>query len=244
VKLSIPAPHDVRVAGVGIWVAGVDRGGRSRSTLRARTPALSRVAYLLNGDFSTWPRTWVQQALLRGEPGRCEIGCTALGDPDPFVRRCLHTPSTSSGVAPGEAASWTCGPEVPEQGRADGSAAVELSHTVRRALRRPHAPPARRLLVLRYFEGPDLENRTQEAGDWPRVPGCASRHTSRSRTRHATHPRLRQLRRAELAELARNRPYGPAPVRIHGAGTVHRAGTVPSSRNRSGGDAMIPTTRC
>jgi len=83
----------------------------------------------------------------------------------------------------------------------DGSAAVELSHTVRRALRRL-TPRQRAVLVLRYFE--DLTEAETAA-----ILGCAV-GTVKSQTRHAL-TRLRQLA-PELAELR---------------GTVHRAGTAP-----------------
>jgi len=117
-----------------------------REYVRARTPALSRVAYLLTGDFHL-AEDLVQQALLR-VAGRWER-LTALGDPDPYVRRVLYT----------QHVSWwrrarlrlDLRAEVPEQAVPDGSAAVELSHTVRRALRRL-TPRQRAVLVLRYFE--------------------------------------------------------------------------------------------
>jgi RNA polymerase sigma-70 factor (sigma-E family) len=156
-----------------------------REYVRARTPALSRAAYLLTGDFHL-AEDLVQQALLR-VAGRWER-LTALGDPDPYVRRVLYTQHVSRWRRARLRLDLRA--EVPEQAVPDGSAAVELSHTVRRALRLL-TPRQRAVLVLRYFE--DLSEAETAA-----ILGCAV-GTVKSQTRHAL-TRLRQLA-PDLAEL-------------------------------------------
>jgi RNA polymerase sigma-70 factor (sigma-E family) len=110
--------------------------------VRARTGALSRVAYLLTGDHHL-AEDLVQQALLKAA-GRWERICAA-GDPDPYVRRILYH----------EHVSWwrrsrrsdpPAAAEVP-----DHSDGVVTQLALREALGRL-GPRQRAVLVLRYFE--------------------------------------------------------------------------------------------
>jgi RNA polymerase sigma-70 factor (sigma-E family) len=123
--------------------------------VRARTVALSRVAYLLTGDHHL-AEDLVQQALLR-VAGRWPA-LVARGDPDAYVRRVMYN----------QHVSWwrrreppTARYDVPREGAApDHGDSVAAAVAVRRALARL-APRQRAVLILRYFE--DLsEARTAE----------------------------------------------------------------------------------
>lgn len=122
--------------------------------VRARTAALSRVAYLLTGDHHL-AEDLVQQALLQ-VAGRWPA-LVARGDPDAYVRRVMYhqhiswwrrrEPPTARRAAPPEAAP-------------DPGDSVVAAVAVRRALARL-GPRQRAVLILRYFE--DLsETRTAE----------------------------------------------------------------------------------
>lgn len=123
--------------------------------VRARTAALSRVAYLLTGDHHL-AEDLVQQALLR-VAGRWPA-LAARGDPDAYVRRVMYH----------QHISWWRRREPPtarheatrEQATPDPGDAVVAAVAVRHALARL-APRQRAVLILRYFE--DLtETRTAE----------------------------------------------------------------------------------
>ncbi|WP_203918851.1 SigE family RNA polymerase sigma factor [Rugosimonospora africana] len=122
--------------------------------VRARTAALSRVAYLLTGDHHL-AEDLVQQALLR-VAGRWPT-LVARGDPDAYVRRVMYN----------QRISWwrrreppTVRHEVPQEAAPDPGDAVVAAVAVRQALARL-GPRQRAVLILRYFE--DLtEARTAE----------------------------------------------------------------------------------
>jgi RNA polymerase sigma-70 factor (sigma-E family) len=122
--------------------------------VRARTAALSRVAYLLTGDHHL-AEDLVQQALLR-VAGRWPA-LVARGDPDAYVRRVMYNQHISwwrRREAP------TARQEVPKGSTPDPGDAVVAAVAVRQALARL-GPRQRAVLVLRYFE--DLtEARTAE----------------------------------------------------------------------------------
>lgn len=122
--------------------------------VRARTAALSRVAYLLTGDHHL-AEDLVQQALLRVASRWPAI--VARGDPDAYVRRVLYH----------QHISWwrrreprAVRDELPHAVVADPGDAVAVGVAVRRALARL-GRRQRAVLILRYFE--DLsEARTAE----------------------------------------------------------------------------------
>jgi RNA polymerase sigma-70 factor (sigma-E family) len=122
--------------------------------VRARTAALSRVAYLLTGDHHL-AEDLVQQALLRVASRWPAI--VARGDPDAYVRRVLYH----------QHISWwrrreprTVHHELPHAAVADPGDAVAVAVAVQRALARL-GRRQRAVLILRYFE--DLsEARTAE----------------------------------------------------------------------------------
>jgi RNA polymerase sigma-70 factor (sigma-E family) len=114
--------------------------------VRARTAALSRIAFLLTGDHHL-AEDLVQQTLLRvaGQWGRV----VAAGDPDAYVRRALYHQHISwwrrhrrTVEAPGPA------PDAPAP---DPSDAVVTAVALQRALAQL-APRQRAVIVLRYFE--------------------------------------------------------------------------------------------
>ena len=141
--------------------------------VRARTPALSRVAYLLTGDHHL-AEDLVQQALLR-VAGRWPALVTR-GDPDDYVRRVMYN----------QHVSWwrrrespvVRGGEQPAAGTVpDPGDAVVAALAVRQALARLGSRQ-RAVLVLRYFE--DLsESRTAE------ITGDLGRHREESGPRRA-----------------------------------------------------------
>ncbi len=122
--------------------------------VRARTAALSRVAYLLTGDHHL-AEDLVQQALLR-VAGRWPA-LVARGDPDAYVRRVMYNQRISwwrRGEPP------TTRHEVPQEVTPDPGDGIVAAVAVRQALARL-GPRQRAVLILRYFE--DLtEARTAE----------------------------------------------------------------------------------
>ena len=155
-----------------------------RAYVRARTPALSRVAFLLTGDRHL-AEDLVQETLLRvaGRWRRIVAG----GDPDAYVRRTLYHQHVSvwrrSRRRPVPIA------EPPEGHLPDPSAAIASRLSVHAALARL-APRQRAVVVLRYFE--DLSE-----GQTAEILGCGV-GTVKSQTRDA----LARLRRVapELAD--------------------------------------------
>ncbi len=127
--------------------------------VRARTAALSRVAYLLTGDHHL-AEDLVQQTLLR-VVGRWARICAA-GDPDPYVRRALYHEHISTwrrsstwgrSSTSGRSSTWSRRrPPAPTvEVAADHSDDVVANLALRRALAQL-GPRQRAVLVLRYFE--------------------------------------------------------------------------------------------
>lgn len=151
-----------------------------REFVHARTPALSRTAYLLTGD-AHLAEDLVQTALFKAAKAWHRID----GDPEPYVRRILYTQNVS----------WWRSRKLKEQalGSYDVLTAApdsDLRLTLEQALARL-TQKQRTVLVLRYFE--DLTE-VQTAA----VLGIGS-GTVKSMTRQAL-GRLRVLA-PELAEL-------------------------------------------
>jgi RNA polymerase sigma-70 factor (sigma-E family) len=151
----------------------------------ARTPALSRTAYLLTGD-AHLAEDLVQTALFKAARGWHRI----QGDPEPYVRRILYTQNISW---------WRSRRHIREQtlGAYDVPAAA-ADHDLRMTLERALAlltTRQRTVLVLRFFE--DLTE-VQAAA----MLGIGS-GTVKSITRQAL-GRLRTLS-PELAELLGDR---------------------------------------
>jgi RNA polymerase sigma-70 factor (sigma-E family) len=117
--------------------------------VRARTPALSRVAFLLTGDHHL-AEDLVQQTLLRVADRWPKLA--VRGDPDAYVRRVLYHQHISwwrrrrAAPARGEDAAARDDRAAPDPGDA-----VVVGIAVRRALAQL-APGQRAVLVLRYFE--------------------------------------------------------------------------------------------
>jgi RNA polymerase sigma-70 factor (sigma-E family) len=111
--------------------------------VRARTAALSRIAFLLTGDHHL-AEDLVQQTLLRvvGQWGRI----VAAGDPDPYVRRALYHQHVSWWRRRRHAVD-----PPPLTPAPDPSEAVVTAVALQRALAQL-APRQRAVLVLRYFE--------------------------------------------------------------------------------------------
>jgi RNA polymerase sigma-70 factor (sigma-E family) len=114
---------------------------RFRDFVHARTPALSRTAYLLTGD-AHLAEDLVQTALFKAAKAWHRIE----GDPEPYVRRILYTQNVS----------WWRSRRIAETslGSYDAPSAVEdsdLRLTLEEALARLTARQ-RTVLVLRYFE--------------------------------------------------------------------------------------------
>jgi RNA polymerase sigma-70 factor (sigma-E family) len=154
-----------------------------------RLPQWSRVAYLLTGD---WHLAEDLVQLTFERVARHWERVIAAGDPDPYVRRIMHTQHVSLWRRRWRRVElWSRPPEVEAP---DLSAATERAVLVGQALRRL-APRQRAVLVLRFFE--DLtEMETARALD-------CSVSTVKSQTRDALE-RLRVLA-PELAELARRK---------------------------------------
>ncbi|MBS43670.1 MAG: SigE family RNA polymerase sigma factor [Nocardioides sp.] len=118
--------------------------------VRARTPALSRTAYLLTGD-AHLAEDLVQTALFKAARAWHRID----GDPEPYVRRTMYHQNVSW---------WRRRRHVTEHGlgsydaphRADEVAAADLRVPLREALDRL-TPRQRSVVVLRYVE--DLTER-------------------------------------------------------------------------------------
>ena len=122
--------------------------------VRARTAALSRVAYLMTGDHHL-AEDLVQQALLR-VAGRWPA-LVARGDPDAYVRRGMYNQHVSWWRRREPTAARH---EVPHDAAPDPGDSVVAAVAVRQALARLGARQ-RAVLILRYFE--DLtEARTAE----------------------------------------------------------------------------------
>jgi RNA polymerase sigma-70 factor (sigma-E family) len=158
-----------------------------REFVVARTPALSRTAYLLTGD-AHLAEDLVQTALFKAAKSWDRI----QGDPEPYVRRILYTQNVSW---------WRARRHVREQSLEtyDDRPVAPVDHELRlgveQALGRLTARQ-RTVLVLRYFE--DLTE-TQAAD----VLGIRS-GTVKSIARQAL-ARLRVLA-PELADLAGRTP--------------------------------------
>jgi RNA polymerase sigma-70 factor (sigma-E family) len=158
-----------------------------RAFVVARTPALSRTAYLLTGD-AHLAEDLVQTALFKAAKSWDRIN----GDPEPYVRRILYTQNVSW---------WRARRHVREQSLAtyDDRPVAPVDHELRlgveQALGRLTARQ-RTVLVLRYFE--DLTE-TQAAD----VLGIRS-GTVKSIARQAL-ARLRVVA-PELADLAGRTP--------------------------------------
>jgi RNA polymerase sigma-70 factor (sigma-E family) len=112
-----------------------------REFVHARTPALSRTAYLLTGD-AHLAEDLVQTALFRAAKAWHRID----GDPEPYVRRILYTQNVS----------WWRSRRLQETalGSFDAAATIsdsDLRLTLEQALARLTARQ-RTVLVLRFFE--------------------------------------------------------------------------------------------
>ena len=151
-----------------------------RTFVVARTPALSRTAFLLTGD-AHLAEDLVQTALFKAAKAWHRIE----GDPEPYVRRILYTQNVS----------WWRARKVKETSLGsydapDAAVDRDLRLTLEQALARL-TTRQRTILVLRYFE--DLTE-VQTATALGITAG-----TVKSTTRHAL-ARLRALA-PELAEL-------------------------------------------
>jgi RNA polymerase sigma-70 factor (sigma-E family) len=114
---------------------------RFREFVHARTPALSRTAYLLTGD-AHLAEDLVQTALFKAAKAWHRID----GDPEPYVRRILYTQNVS----------WWRQRRLKETalGSYDAPSASsdsDLRMTLEQALARL-TPRQRTVLVLRFFE--------------------------------------------------------------------------------------------
>ncbi len=108
----------------------------------ARTPALSRTAYLLTGD-AHLAEDLVQTALFKAARSWHRI----QGDPEPYVRRILYTQNISWWRSRRHAKEQTLGTyDVPAAGTD-----LDLRLTLEQALARLTVRQ-RTVLVLRYFE--------------------------------------------------------------------------------------------
>ncbi|WP_182525429.1 SigE family RNA polymerase sigma factor [Nocardioides dongkuii] len=121
--------------------AGTTAENDFRAYVVARTPALSRTAYLLTGD-AHLAEDLVQTALFKAAKAWHRIE----GDPDPYVRRILYTQNVS----------WWRQRKLRETalGSYDAAASApdtDLRLTLEQALARL-TTRQRTVLVLRYFE--------------------------------------------------------------------------------------------
>jgi len=153
---------------------------RFRDFVHARTPALSRTAYLLTGD-AHLAEDLVQTALFKAAKAWHRIE----GDPEPYVRRILYTQNVSWWRQRRVTETALGSYDAPAVG-ADRDLRLTLEHALARLTTRQ-----RTVLVLRYFE--DLTE--VQAGH---ALGIGS-GTVKSITRQAL-ARLRSLA-PELAEL-------------------------------------------
>lgn len=113
-----------------------------RAFVHARTPALSRTAYLLTGD-AHLAEDLVQTALFKAAKAWHRID----GDPEPYVRRILYTQNVS----------WWRSRRLKETalGSYDAPAAVPADRDLRLTLEQALArltSRQRTVLVLRFFE--------------------------------------------------------------------------------------------
>lgn len=113
--------------------------------VRARGPALSRVAYLLTGDHHL-AEDLVQHALLRVVGNWPRV--IAQGDPDPYVKRILYHQHVSWWR---QSRRVTPRATLPDRAEPDPADDLAEAVAVRQALRLL-APRQRAVLVLRYFE--------------------------------------------------------------------------------------------
>ncbi|MEP7737473.1 SigE family RNA polymerase sigma factor [Nocardioides sp. 31GB23] len=152
------------------------------SFVRARTPALSRTAYLLTGD-AHLAEDLVQTALFKAARAWPRLS----GDPEPYVRRILYTQNISWWRSRRHLTEQPLGGyDAPAAERSDPALRLSLEEALARLTSRQ-----RTVLVLRYFE--DLTE-VQTAAALGIRPG-----TAKSLTRQAL-ARLRTLA-PELAEL-------------------------------------------
>jgi RNA polymerase sigma-70 factor (sigma-E family) len=114
--------------------------------VRARTAALSRIAYLLTAD-QHLAEDLVQQTFLRVVPRWARV--VAAGDPDAYVRRVLYHQHISQWRRTGRRRDLPV--DRAESPAPDHSDDVAAAVSVQRALARL-APRQRAVLVLRYFE--------------------------------------------------------------------------------------------
>jgi RNA polymerase sigma-70 factor (sigma-E family) len=149
-----------------------------RDFVVARSPALTRTAYLLTGDRQL-AEDLVQEALTRVAARWAKVA--AGGDPEPYVRRVLYTCAVDGWrrKRPREVLQAA----HVEQGVADDTEAVTQRLALAAALSKLTARQ-RAVLVLRFF---DDRTEAQTAA----VLGC-SLSTVKSQTRHALQ-RLQEL---------------------------------------------------
>jgi RNA polymerase sigma-70 factor (sigma-E family) len=124
----------------------VDPEQSFQAYVAARLAGLSRVAYLLTGDWHL-AEDLVQVTLVR--VARHWERVVASGDPDPYVRRALHHQHVSLWRRRWRRVDLRADP--PDGAVPDRSGETERAVVVRRALARL-APRQRAVLVLRYFE--------------------------------------------------------------------------------------------
>lgn len=151
----------------------------------ARTPALSRTAYLLTGNHHD-AEDLVQTALFKAAKQWRRI----RKEPEPYVRRILYTENISRWRARARRPA-----EYPTDQLLEAPAAEPPDVTARITLQRALArltPKQRTVLVLRYFE--DLTEEQTAAAMGVRLG------TVKSQTRHAL-LRIRELS-PELADFA------------------------------------------
>jgi len=115
---------------------------RFREFVHARTPALSRTAYLLTGD-AQLAEDLVQTALFKAAKAWHRIE----GDPEPYVRRILYNQNVSWWRARRLTEASLGSYDAPAAGAGD----PDLRLTLEAALSRLTARQ-RTVLVLRYFE--------------------------------------------------------------------------------------------
>jgi RNA polymerase sigma-70 factor (sigma-E family) len=154
--------------------------------VRARTPALMRIAYLLVGD----PHD--AEDLVQSAYAVAAVRWHRLDDPEAYLRRVIYTQSVSRWrrrqARPPETLTATP-PERPVE--TDQDTRLMLASALRRL-----TPKQRAVLVLRYYE-----DRTEVEAAL--LLGVSS-GTVKSQTRHALR-RLRELA-PELVDLAGARP--------------------------------------
>jgi RNA polymerase sigma-70 factor (sigma-E family) len=176
---------------VGVEVA-VDRYAGFREFVEARSPALSRTAYLLTGDHDRGADL-LQSALakLLGKWRRVQAG----GNPEGYVRRILYTEFVSGWrrqrlvELPSE--------RLPERPSADSNEHTALRLSLEAALA-ALTPKQRAVIVLRFYEDRSIEEAAA-------LLGCSA-GTVKSQTNYAL-GRLRQLL-PDLAELESSAPGG------------------------------------